>query len=214
MSKESGTSAHFQPDSMLSSPDGRLDVAQLVKQFHVALYRYAYRLTGNHADAEDLTQQTFLSAQDKLYQLREPAKVRGWLFSVLRNHFLRAKRKKTPIPAGNIDLDIEEVPLEPPTTEILDQQMLQQALDDLPEEFRIVLMLFYFEGTSYKQIARELDLPMGTVMSRLSRAKGHLRRRLLIDEKALRHQDSSYQTDAGTGPRVRKRNKSGFRLTT
>ena len=55
---------------------------------------------------------------------------------------------------------------------------------------------------------------MGTVMSRLSRAKGHLRRRLLVDEKALRHQDSSYQTDVGTGPRARKRNKSGVRLTT
>ena len=63
--------------------------------------------------------------------------------------------------------------------------MIQQALDELPEKFRLILVMFYFEDCSYREIAEKLDLPMGTVMSRLARAKGYLRSRLLpADETA------------------------------
>ena len=65
-----------------------------------------------------------------------------------------------------------------PDTSPLDQERLQLALDELPDMFRLVLLMFYFEGHSYQEIAQQLELPLGTVMSRLSRAKAHLRKRL------------------------------------
>jgi len=154
------------------------DLTQLVADHHAVLYRYAYRLTGSSADAEDLTQQVFLIAQTKLEQVRSQESVRAWLFAVLRNAYLKSHRKKIPLPAASLDFDVESIPAEPPTPDQIDGEELQAALDDLPAEFKVVLLLFYFEHRSYKEISEQLDLPIGTVMSRLSRAKGHLRARL------------------------------------
>ncbi len=70
---------------------------------------------------------------------------------------------------------METIPAEPPNGEAIDQERLQRALDQLPTPYRVVLVMFYFEDCSYRQIAERLDLPIGTVMSRLARAKGHLR---------------------------------------
>ncbi len=156
-----------------------LDMALLVAEQHAAVYRYAYRLTGAVCDAEDLTQQAFLAAQRKLGQLRDPQHARGWLFAILRNCYLKTKRKRLPLTAASLDLDIESIPEELPDELAIDPERLQAALDELPDEFKIVLLLFYFEGCSYREIAEKLSLPAGTVMSRLSRAKGHLRARLL-----------------------------------
>jgi RNA polymerase sigma-70 factor (ECF subfamily) len=151
----------------------------LVVEHHAALYRYAYRLTGQQADAEDLTQQAFLVAQQKLHQLREPGRARAWLFAVLRSCFLKNCRKWSPEPGGL--WEAEEVAAESPALDAIDQQGLAEALAELPDEFRVVVLMFYFEDLSYKEIAEQLELPIGTVMSRLSRAKGHLRRRLADD---------------------------------
>src|SRR5262245_41166120 len=73
-----------------------LGIEQLIREHHVDAYRYAYRLTGDHADAEDLVQQTFLVAHQKLHQLREPGRARAWLFSVLRSCFFKTHRRSTP----------------------------------------------------------------------------------------------------------------------
>jgi len=156
-----------------------LDMALLVAEQHAAVYRYAYRLTGAVCDAEDLTQQAFLAAQRKLGQLRDPRHARGWLFTIVRNCYLKTKRKRVPLTATHLDLDVESIPEDLPDELAIDPERLQTALDELPDEFKIVLMLFYFEGCSYRDIAEKLSLPAGTVMSRLSRAKGHLRARLL-----------------------------------
>jgi RNA polymerase sigma-70 factor (ECF subfamily) len=75
-------------------------------------------------------------------------------------------------------LNVEAIPANVPPAEWIDQQQLQQGLDELPPVYRVVLIMFYFEQCTYRQIAEELDLPIGTVMSRLARAKGHLRLRL------------------------------------
>jgi RNA polymerase sigma-70 factor (ECF subfamily) len=77
--------------------------------------------------------------------------------------------------------EAEEVAAHAPTLDAIDQQGLAEALAELPDEFRVVVLMFYFEDLSYKEIAEQLELPIGTVMSRLSRAKGHLRRRLADD---------------------------------
>ena len=158
------------------------DIATLVAEHHAAIYRYAYRLAGTECDAEDLTQQTFLAAQLKLDQLRDPEHGRGWLYAILRNSYLKMRRKRSPVAAACLELDIDAIPDEAPEASAVDPERLQTAINELPDEFKVVLLLFYFEGCSYREIAEKLSLPAGTVMSRLSRAKGHLRSRLFDGE--------------------------------
>ena len=155
-----------------------VDTAQLVAEHHQVVYRYAYRLTGSVADAEDLTQQVFLAAHEKLGQLRKPESARSWLFAILRNCFLKNWQKRRPIPAENLGLDVDTIPAEIPQGADIDRERLQQAVNDLPAKFRLVLVMFYYEGCSYREIADRLDVPIGTVMSRLARAKGYLRSKL------------------------------------
>jgi RNA polymerase sigma-70 factor (ECF subfamily) len=156
----------------------RLDIGQLVSAHHAAVYRYAFRLTGSAADAEDLTQQTFLIAQQRLGQIREPDKADRWLFAVLRSCFLKNRRRRNPVSAANLELEIDNIPEPPGAGEAVDGELLQRVLDELPEDYRLVLVMFYFEECSYKEIAQQLDIPIGTVMSRLARAKSRLRSRL------------------------------------
>jgi len=160
----------------------RLDMAAMVADHHAAVYRYAYRLTGRVADAEDLTQQVFLTLQEKIDQLRQPECARAWLLSVARNRFLKDVRRKRPETAADVKLDLGSLP-EPADEDDFDLEHLQQALDELPEPFRVVLLMFYFEQASYREIAAQLEMPIGTVMSRLARAKGHLRSRLLQERE-------------------------------
>ena len=174
----------FDPPASQPTSAGVPDIASLVADHHAELYRYAYRLSGQVADAEDLTQQTFLIAHSKLDQVRTAEACRGWLFAILRNCFLKSVRGATPTPATKIDLQLESIPEEVPDELIVDSERLQQALDDLPAEFRLALTMFYFEDYSYREIAERLELPLGTVMSRLSRGKSHLRARLLDHELA------------------------------
>jgi RNA polymerase sigma-70 factor, ECF subfamily len=160
--------------------DGRsspCDVADLVEQHYDLLYRYAFRLSGSAADAEDLAQQTFLTAQARLSQLRDPQNARAWLCTILRHQYLKTRRPSAG--AGRISLDrIPEPTDETPEELLIEPDELQAALDELPEEFRTPIVLFYFGEFSYKEIADQMDMPVGTVMSRLARAKGWLRKRL------------------------------------
>ena len=158
------------------------DVGRLVADHHAELYRYAYRLSGSAADAEDLTQQVFLHVQRKIHQLKDPAGARGWLFAILRNCFLAAHRRRTPLTAGSVDLDVDAIQQPVDSAAEIDREQLQIALNELPDEFRLVLLMIYFEDCSYREIAERLQLPTGTVMSRLSRAKVHLRKKLSATE--------------------------------
>ncbi len=159
-------------------------IARLVVDHHAEVYRYAYRLTGTTADAEDLTQQTFLNAQMKLSQLRSSDAARAWLFAILRNCYLKSRRRRVPALASNIEMNVYEIPADAPLEPPFDRERLQAALDQMPDEFKIVVLMFYFEECSYREIAERLDIPLGTVMSRLSRAKGQLRGRLFELEVA------------------------------
>ncbi len=156
-----------------------LEIEQLVTEHGAVLYRYAYRLTGLAADAEDLTQQAFLTAIGKLGQLREPAAVRAWLCAVLRRIYFRGQRKPRPQPVADLDADVDLLAIDVPEELEFDSEELQSAINELPDEFKSVVVGFYFEECSYKELAERLELPIGTVMSRLSRAKGFLRTRLL-----------------------------------
>jgi RNA polymerase sigma-70 factor (ECF subfamily) len=154
------------------------DFTALVLAHHAAVYRYACRLCGSPTDAEDLTQQAFLIAQQKLQQLREPERACGWLLSIVRSCFLKSVRKLRPLPAQDVDLTVENIPDKTPQIDSIDREELTAVVREIPDAFRVVLLMFYFEELSYQQIAEELAIPIGTVMSRLSRAKGHLRQRL------------------------------------
>ena len=154
-----------------------IDLTELVRAHSDRLYGYAYRLCGNAASAEDLTQQTFMAAFRNLAQLREPERALAWLFAILRRVYWKSKSKPTPLTAADLDLDPNQQ-AEPVEVDDIDHEQLQHALNELPDAYRVVLVMFYFEDCSYQNIAEALELPMGTVMSRLARAKRHLRRRL------------------------------------
>lgn len=154
-------------------------IEELIERHSALLYRYAYRLTGAAADAEDLTQQTYLIAQQKLHQLREAGSAKSWLCAILRHEFLRLRRPRL----RPLNLDEVTEPRQPDTDSTVDDEALQRALLDLPEEFRSAVILFYFQTLSYQEIADALQVPMGTVMSRLSRGKSLLRARLEKDEQ-------------------------------
>jgi RNA polymerase sigma-70 factor, ECF subfamily len=154
-------------------------VRELVELFYESLYRYAFRLSGSGSDADDLTQETFCKAQSQFGQLRDRTRAKPWLFRILRNlylHGLRSTQQHATIPLDAIAELPESIPEELPEIE---PERLQRVLADLPEVFRTPIILFYFEEFSYRDIAEQMDLPMGTVMSRLARAKGILRQRLL-----------------------------------
>ena len=150
----------------------------LVSEHHASLYRYAFRLAGSQPDAEDLVQQTFLMAQQRIHQLRDSQRARQWLFAVLRNTFLKSCRRTPPINATSLDVAPENWPEKTTDEQDLDTEQLQLALNELPDESRLILTMFYFEQASYKEIADQLELKMGTVMSRLARAKEKLKHRL------------------------------------
>ena len=186
------SSVEESPPSELAAADG-LQIQQLVGDHYQAVYRYAFRLSGSVVEAEDLTQQAFLIAQQKLHQVREVDKVDRWLFVVLRSCFLKSHRRQRPTTAAAIELNVDEIPAQSTESNDFDLERLQAAIDELPENFRVVVMMFYFEQLSYKEIAASLDVSIGTVMSRLSRAKGRIRQRL------FRHSDDSLPTDKAAG---------------
>jgi RNA polymerase sigma-70 factor (ECF subfamily) len=160
-----------------------VDISALVEQNYEAAYRFAYRLSGTAHEAEDLTQQAFLDAQRKLDTLRDPDKARAWLFMIVRNLHRRRLRDRGTHREVAVDPALE-LPdgAESVEATTLNSDSLQQILNELPAEFRDVLVLFYFRELSYREIAEQLDVPIGTVMSRLSRGKQQLRGRLSIGD--------------------------------
>jgi RNA polymerase sigma-70 factor (ECF subfamily) len=163
----------------MAMPGRQRIVEQLVEEHYAALYRYAFRLTGLAADAEDLTQEAFCKAQANLSQLRDPSRAKPWLFRILRNAYLHRVRSDRQERLVSLD-DVGDLP--EPLPEALpevDPERLQEALNEIPEVFRTPIILYYFDDFSYRDIAEQMDLPIGTVMSRLARAKAYLRGRLL-----------------------------------
>ena len=168
----------------MGMPGSQRTVERLVQEHYIALYRYAYRLTGSEADAEDLTQDAFCKAQMSLSQLRDASRAKSWLFTILRNaylHRVRTDKQQHVIPLEVVGDVAETLPEALPD---VDPEQLQQALNELAEVYRTPLLLYYFEEFSYRDIAEQMDLPMGTVMSRLARAKVWLRSRLLPADSA------------------------------
>ncbi len=159
-------------------PGTRRRIEELVAEHYNSLYRYAFRLSGSASEAEDLTQEAFCQAQAKFDQLRDAGRARAWLFTILRNAYLHRVRDRKMEKSLPID-EIGDLPdRSPDPLPEIDPQRLQQTLAELPEIFRTPIILFYFEDFSYRDIAEQIDVPLGTIMS-LARAKSFLKTRLL-----------------------------------
>jgi RNA polymerase sigma factor (sigma-70 family) len=152
------------------------EVAALLEPQIPALRRYAYALSRGHETADDLVQDCLARALARWHLRRRDGDVRAWLFTILRNLYLDELRKRRRR-GGEVALDeaIETVGIHPTQERGLEMRDLMTALDQLSEEQRSILLLVGVEDLSYEETARVLDVPLGTVMSRLSRARQKLR---------------------------------------
>jgi RNA polymerase sigma-70 factor (ECF subfamily) len=164
------------------------DYEHLIEQHIPRLRRYARALTGDRVMADDLVQDTLERAWNKLHLWRRGSDLRAWLFTVMHNVYvnqLRSRAAYAAVPLDESELNITEGPRQTDRLEIRD---LDIALRKLPDEQREVLLLVALEQLSYEETARALGIPIGTVMSRLSRARERLRRLVSgpVDSAGLR----------------------------
>ena len=153
-----------------------LDYEQAVALYHEDLHRFALSLTRNPDDASDLTQESYCRLLTKSGQVRDKTKVKSWLFTTLYRVFLGWKRHEQRFPHLEISSAEHEIPmLTPETVNQMDADVVVAALQEIDEHHRTPLVLFYLQSLSYREMAAMLDVPVGTVMSRLSRAKAALR---------------------------------------
>ncbi|MEM7673340.1 MAG: RNA polymerase sigma factor [Verrucomicrobiota bacterium] len=153
---------------------------EIVSEYYKPLYRFAHSLAKNEDGAGDLTQQTFFIYAEKGDQLRDRAKVKSWLFTTLYREFLRLKRKSDRMENTEEDLLERAGPvIQPEMIRRTDANTAVEALQSVDEIYRTPLSLFYLNNHSYKEIAQILSVPIGTVMSRISRGKTQLKQNLI-----------------------------------
>ncbi len=146
------------------------------------LYNFAHWLTQDRQEAEDLVQETYAKALKGFRSFQQGTNFRAWMYRILRNTFLTSRTGPDATATEQLDLEGDQgvLPTARDTPESIllkrsDQQLVQSALDRLPVPYREVLLLCEFEEMSYQEISATLSVPMGTVMSRLSRARRALR---------------------------------------
>jgi len=150
---------------------------QLVERYRAPLISYVYGLTGRRDEAEELAQEAFCRVWEKLPTLRQPERVVSWLYPIAHNLSVSAARKPRLVP-------IAADPPAPAAPRADDSAEIHRAVAALPEDHRTVVALRHFAGLSHEEIARTLEIPAGTVRSRLSRAYERLRPQLahLLEE--------------------------------
>ncbi|MEQ1749718.1 MAG: RNA polymerase sigma factor [Prosthecobacter sp.] len=149
---------------------------QIVDAHYQGLYRFALSMCRREATAQDLVQQTFLQWAKKGHTLRDASKVKTWLFTTIYREWLSIARREKKYEQVEFEPDLHgSVPQEDQEPPRVDSMTLQLALNELDPNYRAPLVLFYMKELSYREIAETLGVPIGTVMSRLSRAKDNLR---------------------------------------
>jgi RNA polymerase sigma-70 factor (ECF subfamily) len=155
----------------------------IVSEHYEPLFRFAMSLTHAEADASDLTQHTFYTWATKGHQLRDVSKVKTWLYTTLHRAFLQGRRRKVRFPHIDLEETLQQLPvLQPDFIHQTDCSEVLPALAKVDEIFRGAVSLFYLEDCSYKEIAGILDVPIGTVKSRIARGIIQLREILLSDK--------------------------------
>ena len=180
----------------------RAEFDRLVVRYHKQAYNIAYRMTGNHADAEDLTQEAFVRAFRFFGNYRRDWPFDNWLYKIMSNLFVDGLRRKPKARSQSLDqpLDMggrsEDVFLEIPDVQsnpermVMSQELdenIQRALSALPQDFRMTVILADIEGMSYEEISETMGCSLGTVRSRLHRGRKLLRSKigLFQQEEAL-----------------------------
>jgi len=187
-----------------------------------SLYNTAYRMTRNAEDAEDLVQESYLKAYKYYDKFQEGTNFKAWLFKILKNTFINNYRRRQQRPPQSDFAEIEESfetqvsdevrrriksPEEELLEDVLDEDV-QRALDELPTDYRMAVLLADLEGFSYKEIAEILELPVGTVMSRLYRG------RKLLEASMLSYaRDHGYLRDNAEPAKMRSRPGPAGRTT-
>ncbi len=197
------------------------DKAKFVEEalpYAQSLYGAAYNLTRNAADAEDLVQETFLKAYRSYDSFKEGTNLKAWLYRILMNTFINMYRAKQRRPQESQVEDIGDFYLyhrlgdstSAETARSAEEELLnsftdeavKQAMEELPEPFRLAVYLADVEGFSYKEIAEIMDVPIGTVMSRLHRGRKALQRKLYeyALERGLISGESPAAVEVGSPP--------------
>jgi RNA polymerase sigma-70 factor (ECF subfamily) len=181
----------------------RAQFAEQAMPFAPQLYSAALRMTRNGADAEDLVQETYLKGYRSFATFEEGTNLRAWLFRILTNTYINAYRAKQRRPEeteldtiedfylyrriGGIEEALASRSAEDELMDVFTDDEVKQALEDLPESFRLPVLLADVEGFSYKEIAEMLEIPIGTVMSRLHRGRKAMQKALyeFAEERGL-----------------------------
>jgi RNA polymerase sigma-70 factor (ECF subfamily) len=154
----------------------------LVNEHYEPLFRFAMSLTRTESDAQDLTQQTFYVWATKGHQLRDLSKVKTWLYTTLHRAFLNSRRRQIRFPHHNLEEVTTQLPvLSPQFANKVDSAQVLVALAGVDEIYRGAVALFYLDDCSYKDIAAVLEVPIGTVRSRIARGIAQLRKIILSD---------------------------------
>ena len=181
----------------LSDREGRDKFKKYLLPHAAVIYRAAFRLCKTSHGAEDLVQETYYLALKNFDQLKDRERSKYWLFAILRNVFLKDIEKSK----HRIEIEFESVCYALRNDTHLENELLkdevkhniQSALSKLDGKLREPIRLFYFEGLSYQEISKTLDIPIGTVMSRIARAKVHLKRDLVRTGFSIFPQDETHK---------------------
>jgi RNA polymerase sigma factor (sigma-70 family) len=155
----------------------------IVSEHYEPLFRFAMSLTRVESDAQDLTQQTFYVWATKGHQLRDASKVKTWLFTTLHRAFLKSRQRQLRFPHDDLEEVEDQLPvLSEHLSDRVDSADVLPALAKVDEIYQAAVALFYLEDCSYKEIAAILDVPLGTVKSRIARGIEQLREIFLAND--------------------------------
>ena len=162
-----------------------VDFEGVVALYYEPLYKFAFSLARAEGEACDLTQQTFYVWAAKGHQLRDQTKVKTWLFTTLHRQFLESRRHQTRFPHHELDeVEFELPTVAPSFAGRLDGAIVMRALGQVDEVYQAAVALFYLEDYAYKEISEILDVPLGTVKSRIARGIAQLQQLLATDISA------------------------------
>ena len=170
----------------------RPDFQSLVERHYASLYRFALSLTRSDSDAADLVQETFLTWAAKGHQLLDAGRVKAWLFTTLHRAFLQRHRHTTRFPHLELaEADAELPACDPQMVNQLDGKTVVELLGKVDVQFQAPVALFYLEDYAYREISEILNIPLGTVKSRIARGLGQLKTLVARTQAPLEHKDRS-----------------------
>ena len=180
------------------------NIEEVVESYYKALYRFAFSLTKNEHEASDLTQQAFLIYGTKGHTIKDPSKIKSWLFTTLYREFLGLRRQNSRI----LEFDSNNFDIEDRSQKQLllikkeDSNLISNALEKIEPIYKEVIVLYFLKDLSYNEISKILDIPLGTVMSRLSRGKKQLK--AVMKFKNLANENTNHHETPKSQKTIRK----------